>query len=460
MVQAVNLHRFGNDEDTVGMLMAGALPEDPRVRLSLMKGPVWKIEQLLSEHNNAKRILDNHATLGSPFALLLRSFAAEQTSVREGTMVHTRIELGAMRTQEALAAVASRSSVPLVKFHGGSDGFAFDDIPNVLSVSTHGWEAVAEELISAAVLIIVVITHRTPGIVRELEMIAERQLADRCIILLDSPEESQGGGGNALMADIAQFPNVFDLGCERNLEAASERIEAQLERTAGRPCTPAPLSCAPAVPFSYLELEFRDSAAFGTLEQTLWRGLRWLRALVEPAYWGTLNEHQINYSNINFARAWKAAHVMYGYAVATEDFTAMLESLQQITRLENVCGSPNAGSMLELLHRHQLLRDSSEVSNTDGEFKYLERDEFELDPGFEPARERLQRARVAIESSYDAAASRYFSAAANSILAMIPETAEEKDLAATILREWATAQEGIGQRAWAQANRVLAAMLQ
>ena len=169
-----NLHRFGVDEFAVGNLINGDLPDDDDERWRMLDAPCYHIQKLLDEHLRTQALFRDCRESGKPFALYLRSFGFEHRSDRRDGNVISQVSTHVFKLQEWLRDGLAGVGVPLVRLHGGSDGFMSDmgdSLPNILSTHACNWKAVAAELIQSAAVIILVISELTPGVLEELELI-------------------------------------------------------------------------------------------------------------------------------------------------------------------------------------------------------------------------------------------------------------------------------------------------
>src|SRR6266702_3058512 len=140
-----NLHKFGADEMAVGQLINGDLPTDDEERWAILDAPRYHIQSLLDDHLRSQTQLHTCRDSGKPFVLFLRSFSTEQTSVRVDKNISSHFSLNSLIFQQWLTDILTEEGVPVIKLHGGSDGFISDLSRggNVLSTNSANWEAVA-----------------------------------------------------------------------------------------------------------------------------------------------------------------------------------------------------------------------------------------------------------------------------------------------------------------------------
>jgi len=254
-----NLYRFGVDEVAVGKLINSDLPSDDEERWQILDAPRYHIQRLLDEHLRAQAALRDCRDGDRPFVLFLRSFSSEY---------HDRRIEGAISSSFSLQSVVFQDKVkfylelgtPVVKLHGGSDGFYPGQTNDALILSTHAenWSTVAEELIRAASAIVFLVGRLTAGVVEEFDLIRKHDREGRCIVVLFDPDTAPGDS-SGVRSGFPDFPNFFD----DDPELMAPEVGRLLPSLIGDSRTEAPLEAALNLHFTYLEPVFvrsEDSA--------------------------------------------------------------------------------------------------------------------------------------------------------------------------------------------------------
>jgi hypothetical protein len=210
-----NLYRFGVEEFAVGHLINGDFPADDEERWRIVDAPRYHIERLLNEHLRAQEALRKCKDTGKPFVLFLRSFSSEQKSTRVEKEVFSNVSLHSSSFQDWIKLQLSDRDIPMVKLHGGSDGFySQSSDADILSTHAYNWKLVAEELVNASSAIVFLVSHLTAGVVEELDLIRKFRKMDRCrVIWLDAGQTPNPDSTDSLQIEksLPDFPHVFKL---------------------------------------------------------------------------------------------------------------------------------------------------------------------------------------------------------------------------------------------------------
>lgn len=293
-----NLYRFGMDELAVGRLINGDLPSDDEERWQIVDAPRYHIQRLLDEHLRAQAALRACRDTGKPFVLFLRSFSSEYHDRRIEGSIGSRFLLQSVVFQDNLKFYIE-PGIPVVKLHGGSDGFYSGRSKDALILSTHAenWSTVAAELIQAASAIVFLVGRLTAGVVEELDLIRKHDQERRCIVVLFD-QDTAPGNSSGFRCRLPDFPHVFDGQPELMIPEVGRLLPSLIVDSR----TKAPLEAALNLEFTYLEPAFVGSEEFACTERTIWRVLRLLRVMFEDTYWAALKAHG-SLSNISRFRA-------------------------------------------------------------------------------------------------------------------------------------------------------------
>jgi tetratricopeptide (TPR) repeat protein len=447
-----NLYRFGVDEDAVGKLINGDLPSDAEKRWQILDAPRYHIQRLLDEHMRAQAALRDCGDTGRPFVLFLRSFSSEY---------HDRRIEGAIGYSFSLPSVAFQDKVksclepgtPVVKLHGGSDGFYPGQNNDALILSTHSenWSTVAEELIRAASAIVLLVGRLTAGVIEEFDLIRKHDLESRCIVVLFDPDTAPGDP-SGVRSRLPEFPHVFD----DDPEMVAPEVGRILSSLIGNSRTAASFEAALNLDFAYLEPVFVRSEEFAITERTIWRALRLLRVMFEDSYWAALKAHGIAFENFTFPGPWTEAHKAYGLAVASADFRAVREALRYLSLLYIFRGADFALLLEPLAAQYQELSAKIfKAGEPDTESQYA----VGPDPLKLPAKITiaLRLFEIAEDSGsrqdYESAVYMYQAAVICALRAQDGEDRERRAIVAHMSRDWAMFQGRAGQQMeWAVAN--------
>jgi tetratricopeptide (TPR) repeat protein len=329
-----NFYRFGTDETAVSHLINGDLPAEDEERWRILDAPRYHIQRLLDEHLRAQAALRNCRDSGRPFVLYLRSFSSEYQGTRSGGSIGSQFSLNSVVFQQWLKLLLENQGIPLVKLHGGSDGFISDtgDDANVLSTHSENWRTVAADLIQAASAIIFLVSDMTAGVAEEFDLIRKSDRMHRCLLLLLDPRHTPqkvSGVAEGAGASATDFPNVFEF----EPDAIPENLSTVLIGLLHGARTEASLETALNAEFTYLEPGFTASEDFSATEGFLWRQLRLLRVMFDDTYWAALKSHGIPFQHFTLPGAWKVGHQLYGLGIATADFRAIREALSYLSIL-------------------------------------------------------------------------------------------------------------------------------
>lgn len=340
MTQVYNLYRFGIDEFAVGHLINGDFPTDDEARWRVLKAPEYHIRRLLNEHRRAQLAIADAVRTRRPFVLYLRSFSSEFAGMREGQAVAGLVDLNSMKFQSWIRRFLDARAAPLIRLHGGSDGFhAGDEDVCVLSTHSENWEAVAEELIEHAGAIVFLLSDLNPGVRLELERIRAQNRCEHCVVAIpnddDAPRDppAQSARSEEIRAHVADFEHVFVLPHESREGDEIEGVKTALQCILDAAPPPAACPETQAAGFTYLERDFTESEAYERTQAQIWTMMRELRVFVDDAYWRAIQDYGVSIAHLNFDNAWKAAHQIYGLAIAVADFHAIAEALQHLFKL-------------------------------------------------------------------------------------------------------------------------------
>jgi tetratricopeptide (TPR) repeat protein len=464
-----NLYRFGYDEFAVGHLINGDFPDDDEERWRIVEAPGYHIQRLLDEHFRAQAALRKCRDSGKPFALFLRSFSFEYRGIREGMAVGGQVSLISLDFQQALEAHLEEAGVPIIKLHGGSDGFHSTLRGDVKILSTHAdnWQTIAAKLVQGASIIVFLVSGMTPGVMQEFDLIRTLGQSSRCIVLLADPTEAPeraSGDVESLRAQLADFSTVFELkstpiGAKQSFPTELESILAALVRAG---TTSAPLEQAINAQFTYLEPGFLASEDYVSTETYMWRALRLLRVMFDDTYWAALKAHDVPFRHFTFPGPWKIAHQIYGLAIATADFRAIRESLRYLSLLYIWRGADFALLIDMLANQYQELTEQifkSGPPDTESRFTST-RDPLTFPATTDTAIAMLRVAATA-GGQQDAETANYLyqSALICALRSTDGEERERRWITANICADWAKLQAHSPLVEWAVANYLFALKL-
>jgi tetratricopeptide (TPR) repeat protein len=457
-----NLHRFGQDQFAVGHLINGDLPTDDEKRWEILDAPRYHIKKLLDEHLRAQAALRSCRDTGQPFVLFLRSFSSEHSGTRTEGFVGSQFSLHSVEFQQRIKLRLEDDKIPLVKLHGGSDGFFsdFGEEAKVLSTHAQNWEMVARELIQAASAIVFLVSHTTAGVVEEFNLIRESNQLERClVVLLQSSDTADHASADieGLRGGLADFPHVFELhqGMIVSPKSESESMDATLTKLLHDARTHAPLQQSLDVEFTYLEPGFTESQDFAETETFIWRQLRLLRVMFEDTYWAALKSHGIAFEHFTFPAPWTVAHQVYGLAIATADFRAIRESLSILSLLYIFRGADFALVIRPLAAQYgELAAQIFRAGEPDTEARYASGpDPLELPSKIAVA---IQLFRLADKAGRDqdpeSAIYLYQAAVICALRATDCDDPERRWIVANMCQAWATFQGASVQVEWAVTN--------
>jgi tetratricopeptide (TPR) repeat protein len=364
-----NLYRFGADEAAVGRLINGDLPSDDEERWQMLDAPRYHIQRLLDEHLRAQAALRDCRDTGKPFVLFLRSFSSEYHDDRINGTIGSSFSLGSVAFQEKLKSYLELG-IPVVKLHGGSDGFYPSQNDGALILSTHAdnWSTVAGELIRAASAIVFLVGRFTAGVVEELALIRKHN-RERCCIVVLFELGAAPGLASGVRSELAGFAYVFENDPELVLPEAGPLLQRLIRDSRTEGLCEATLN----LEFTYLEPAFVRSKEFALTERMIWRELRLLRAIFEDTYWAALKSNGISFEHFTFPGPWTAAHQAYGLAVATADFRAVREALSYLSILYIFRGADFALLLEPLASQYKELGDQIfKAGEPDSESQYAE----------------------------------------------------------------------------------------
>jgi hypothetical protein len=166
-------------------------------------GPGWnEITAMMQRdaersHRAAAMIMHEFQATKRPFGLYLRSFEAESYQYfspdvvpdRDGGKV-TTTSSGATSVEKKLAAALDGRLAMLAVANPSQLMTARADIPR-LQLPNEGWQQVVQNLVAHAHLIVMDCDTLAPGVIWELETIANAARADATIVILPSPGEEQ-----------------------------------------------------------------------------------------------------------------------------------------------------------------------------------------------------------------------------------------------------------------------------
>ena len=447
-----NLYRFGVDEVGVDKLINGDLPSDDEERWQILDAPRYHIQRLLDEHLRAQAALRDCRDTGMPFVLFLRSFSSEYHDRRiEGT-IGSSFSLQSIGFQDRLKSYLE-PRIPVVKLHGGSDGFYPGQSKDALILSTHAenWSTVAEELIRAASAIVFLVGHLTAGVVEECDLIRKHNRERRCIVVLFDPDAAQGDSSD-VRSKLPSFPHVFD----DDPELVAPEVGRLLQSLIGDSRTEAPFEAALNLEFTYLEPAFVRSEEFVFTERTIWRVLRLLRVMFEDTYWAALKAQGIAFEHFTFPGPWTEAHKAYGLAVATADFRAVREALRYLSLLYIFRGADFALLLEPLAVKYQELGAKIfKAGEPDTESQYAAGpDPLKLPAKIAIALRLFEIAEdFGMRQDYESAVYMYQAAVICAMRAQDGEDRERRAIVAHMSRDWATFQGRAGQQMeWAVTN--------
>ena len=455
--------RLGGDEDAVGLLANGDVPASDDERWQMLDAARFHIERLLDEHENAQAALRRCRDEGRPFALFLRSFAVEARSQREAGQFFTQFSLSSSAFQERIAAMLKPSGVPLVRLHGGTDGFfSGGEGALILCTNERNWLDVAADLIGAAGLIVFVISHLAPGVLEELRLIRQRGNAQRCIFIVADPARTPVGT-HATSTDVAMhlegFEHVLhapDAGLE---STAMQTLLTQLVSASENPG--GTLDHALAAPFSYVEPSFLESNDYRSTQASLWHAMRQLRVLFDDTYWAALKKHGVAFEHFRFPAAWQLAHKLFGLGIVTMDLRASREALRYIELMSYLRNADYALVLPHLAGQFAALArriwpegepDTEAVHAAGPDVLKLPASTQTVIAVFEAAEKQAQR------GDLDMPGCLYQAAAILALRATDEESAHRRWIAANICRDWARFQSAT-QPVWAVTNLTFAACL-
>src|ERR1017187_3773146 len=447
-----NLYRFGVDELAVGRLINGDLPSDDEERWQILDVPRYHIQRLLDEHLRAQAALRGCRDTGTPFALFLRSFSSEYHDRRiEGT-IGSSFSLQSVVFQDKLKYYLE-SGTPVVKLHGGSDGFypGQSDDPLILSTHAENWSTVAGELIRAASAIVFLVGRLTAGVVEEFDLIRKHARERRCIVVLFDPDTAPRDS-SGVASRLPDFPHVFD----DDPELVAPEVGRLLQSLIWDSRTEAPLEAALNLDFTYLEPVFVRSEEFAITERTIWRVLRLLRVMFDDTYWAALKAHGIAFEHFTFPGPWTLAHKAYGLAVATADFRAVREALRYLSLLYIFRGADFALLLEPLAAQYEEL--GAKIFNAgepDTESQYATGpDPLKLPAKIAIALRLFEIAEdFGTRQDYESAVYMYQAAVICALRAQDGEDRERRAIVAHMSRDWATFQARAAQQMeWAVTN--------
>lgn len=447
-----NLYRFGVDEVAVGKLINGDLPSDGEERWQILDAPRYHIQRLLDEHLRAQAALRDCRDTGRPFVLFLRSFSSEYEDRRIEGAIGSSFSLQSIGFQDSLRFYLE-PGIPVVKLHGGSDGFFPGQSKDALILSTHAenWSTVAEELIRAASAIVFLVGHLTAGVIEECDLIRKHNREHRCIVVLFDPDTAPGDS-SGVRSKLPGFPHVFD----DDPELVAPEVGRLLQSLIGDSRTEAPFEAALNLEFTYLEPAFVLSEEFAFTERTIWRLLRLLRVMFEDTYWAALKAEGIAFEHFTFPGPWTEAHKAYGLAVATADFRAVREALRYLSLLYIFRGADFALLLEPLAVEYQELGAKIfKAGEPDTESQYAAGpDPLKLPAKIAIALRLFEIAEdFAMRQDYESAVYMYQAAVICGLRAQDGEDRERRAIVAHMSRDWATFQGRAGQQMeWAVTN--------
>jgi hypothetical protein len=461
-----NLYRFGVDEFAVGHLINGDFPADDEERWRVVDAPHYHIERLLHEHLRAQEALRSCQDTGKPFVLFLRSFASEQKGERVQNEVVSQVSMHSIGFQDWLKGQLAGLDIPLVKLHGGSDGFytGQDKQSNILSTHAYNWQPVAEELLNAASAIVFLVSHLTPGVADEFAMIRKLQRMDRTLVLrLDAGATPGPVSGDAPVWEehLRDFPHVFPLSYQGSITYPDE-LMPHLRLLLQDAKTTAPIEHSLNAIFTYLEPGFTESEDYDVTERTIWKGLRMLSVVFEDKYWAALKMHGIPFQHFKFPQHWIIAHQLYGLAIATADFKAIRESLRYLSLLYIFRGADLALLVGPLADKYdQLAKQIFVHGEPDLEEKYAPgKDVLTLSNRINVAISLFEYAqRAEKEKDLETAMYLYQAAVISALKAEDTDEINRTWVLANMCRDWAIFQANANQPLWAITNSAFAVKL-
>jgi hypothetical protein len=469
-----NLPKFGPAEFAVGRLLDGDLPDDDEERWRLLSAPQERIQALLDDHLRAQAALRVCRDSGQPFALFLRTFSAEYSATRDGKQIVKGYTWYSARLQEWIADLLVPKGIPLVKLHGESDSLSADLSGGGHALSTNGanWAPVAAELIRASSVTILLITHATPGVVLELELIRKFGRTDRCLVAIAAPQfdpefiklVSSGAGIHAqdaarqenASADLTGFANVVELhspaeGAEKSYP---DDLKQGIMRLISGARTQALLDRAVTVEFSYLEHDFADSDDFAVVERQLWDQLRLLRIVFDDTCWSALRAHGIEFHCFSYEHLWIEVHRMYALAIQTADFRALAEILSYLLPF-TVYRDADFALLIPVLagEYEQLGRQLFPAGPPDNEQRYATvTDLSKLPAEISVAASIAQAARTSQSQDLARAVCYYQAAVICALRATDSDSKFRSAIIGDITQTWARGLEKAGMSDWALAN--------
>ncbi|MEO6038776.1 MAG: tetratricopeptide repeat protein [Saprospiraceae bacterium] len=461
-----NLYRFGVDEFAVGHLINGDFPTEDEARWRIVDAPRYHIERLLNEHLRAQEVLRTCKDSGTPFVLFLRSFSSEQKNIREEKDVFSRVSFHSISFQKWIKDQLAERNIPLVKLHGGSDGFysGTENEANILSTHAYNWKSVAEELIKAASAIVFLVSHVTAGVAEEFDLIRKFTQEDRSLVVwLDPSETPDPASSDSLQIEktLADFPHVFQLNNKGEIVSPNQFISL-LQLRLKDAATTQPIEHSPTAVFTYLEPDFIASEEYHTTERIIWKGLRLLRVVFEDTYWAALKAHGISFQHFKFPQYWIIAHQMYGLAIAAADFKAIREALRYLSILYIFRGADFALLIDPLAAKYdQLARQIFLPSEPDLEEKYTpEKDVLKFPAKLDVAIKIFEYAQEADKERDLETAMHLYQAAVIIALKSDDTDANYRNwVIANMCRDWAGFQTGANQPLWAVTNSAFAVKL-
>ncbi|MEO6328239.1 MAG: tetratricopeptide repeat protein [Ginsengibacter sp.] len=358
-------------------LVKGDIPTDNKENMQLIEGMAWRISALHESHYSARKIAFDYKDRNQQFALYLRNFGME--------VKNNFLNLHSFTFESWLRNKFSNYGISLLSLRGGTDSLSGHK--SVFSTNSDNWLPTAEEIVSAANIIIIYAGELSNGLLEEIKIIRKFNKQDRCVIAVTEQENpsldswfsdkvSNSGRVMELKNFFSDFPNIYDLnvlkgtkpedefflhwqGNDKIDNLISDGIKTNME-----------LKQAFNVDFSYLEPKLKNSTEYALCKKSLDEILERLDTTLNNLYWQAspemLEEPPLWHIGAKaYKKEWYAAHYCYGLAFLLESYAEMIKSLSYLAKIHTyVLRNPDWGGQHLIIARQiaSLLKMQYEVN--------------------------------------------------------------------------------------------------